>query len=356
MFAKLKNELITKFSQNLYLFLFIIFLILYAICDSNFYETDGVHLIPLHILALISGIIFESKRITKTWTTAFVIAIISLISTFSLGLYLYHISPNSKFDFMQILNLSILAWPIVFFILYVTYSLLFNKRRIAPQLTEGITLILSISMIYWVIDNGLVRFDNFILRTFMIIVILLSLFSFYNAFSKAYLSDTKKLILSIWSSIIIMFFAIDNLSGIFKYGSFVSTNELIQATYIAIQYFLLGVSSIYMIQNFMMLIGFLLSWKIFFFTKYSDAISDLKNEHIDRYSDTQVSKSDSKFCILFVSTIFFLNYYYEIVPRQFIIWLTFVTFPFFLMAYNHFLKKKKEPYFQFLRRNIFKNS
>ncbi|KAF2508748.1 hypothetical protein EYY60_16645 [Flavobacterium zhairuonense] len=338
MILRPKNESTTEFSKILYFFLFILFVILYVICDSNFYETDGVHLIPLHILALISGIIFESKRITKAWTTAAVIAIISFISTFGLGLYLYHISPNSKFDLTQILNLSILAWPIVFFILYVVFSLLFNKRRIAPQLTEGITLILSISMIYWVIDNGLVRFDNIILRTFMIIVISLSLFSLYNAFSKAYLSDTKKLILSIWSSIIMFFFAIDNLHGFFYYGSVVSTNELIQGTYIAIQYFLLGVSSIYMIQNFMMLIGFLLSWKIFFYTKYSDAISGLKNEHIDRYSDIQVSKSDSKFCLLFVSTIFFLNYYFEIVPRQFIIWLTFVTFPFLLMAYNYFFK------------------
>ncbi|TDP00362.1 hypothetical protein [Flavobacterium sp. 245] len=350
-----KNESTIKFSKILYFFLFIFFVVLYAICDSNFYETDGMHLIPLHILALISGIIFESKRITKTWTTAAVIAIISFISTFCLGLYLYHISPNSKFDLTQILNLSILAWPIVFFILYVAFSLIFNKRRIAPQLTEGITLILSISMIYWVIDNGLIRFDNIILRTFIIIVILLSLFSFYNAFSKAYLSDTKKLILSIWSSIIMMFFAIDNLSGFFHNGNAVSTNELIQATYIAIQYFLLGISSIYMIQNFMMLIGFLPSWKIFFFIEYSDTIRELKNQHIDRYSDTQVSKSDSKFCILFVSTIFFLNYYFEIVPRSFIIWLIFVTFPFLLMTYHHFLKKKKQPYFLFLRRNSFKN-
>ncbi len=341
MSSKLKNELTSTFSKYLYLFSFLFFLILYAICDFNFYETDGIHLLPLHILALIAGIIFESKRITKTWKTAVLISIFSFIATFSLGLYLYHISPNSKFDLTQILNLSILAWPIVFFILYVTFSLIFNRRRIAPQLTEGITLMLSISMIYWVADTGLVRFDNIILRTFIIIVILLSLFSFYNAFSKVYLSDTKKLILSIWSSIIMMFFAIDNLSGFFHSGNVVSTNELIQGTYIAIQYFLLGISSIYMIQNFMMLIGFLPSWKIFFFIEYSDTISELKNQHIDRYSDTQVSKSDSKFCILFVSTIFFLNYCFDIVSRQFIIWITFVTFPFLLMTYNHFLNKKK---------------
>ncbi|GGF21533.1 hypothetical protein [Flavobacterium limi] len=335
-------KLTAKFSQNLYLFLFIFFLILYFICDFNFYETEDVHLLPLHILALISGIIFESKRITKTWKTAVLISIISFISTFSLGLYLYHISPNSKFDFTQVLNLSILAWPIVFFILYVSFSLIFNERRIVPQLTEGMTLMLSISMIYWVIDNGLVIFDNIILRTFIIIVILLSLFSFYNAFSKVFLSDSKKLILSIWSSIIMMFFAVDNLCGIFANGNIISTNELIQGTYIAMQYFLLGISSIYMIQNFMMLIGFLPSWKIFFFIKYSDTISELKNEHIDRYSDTQVSKSDSVFCILFVSTIFFFNYCFEIFARQFIIWLSFVTFPFFLMTFNHFLKTKNK--------------
>lgn len=338
--SKFKNELTATFSKNTYLFTFLFFLILYTICDFKFYETEGVHLIPLHILALIAGVIFESKKITKNWTTAFLIGIISFIFTFSFSLFLYYISPNAKFDLMLILNVSILAWPIAFFIIYVIYSRIFNKRRIAPQLTEGTTLILSISMIYWIIDNGLARFDNIILRIFLIIVISLSLFSLFNAFTKIYLSDTIKLILSIWSSIIMMFFAIDNLHGIFYNRNFVSTNELVQGTYIAIQYFLLGVSSIYMIQNFMMLIGFLPSWKMFFFVKYSNKVSELKNEHIDRYSDTQVSKSDSKFCILFVGTIFFFNYYFEIVPRQFIIWLTFITFPFFLMTYNHFVKKK----------------
>jgi len=331
-------KLNAKFSQNIYLFSFIFFLILYTFCDFYFYKTEGIHLLPLHILALIAGIIFESKRITKKWKTATLIAIISFILTFSFGVFLYYISPNAKFDLRLILNVSILAWPIVFFFLYVAFSLIFNKRKIAPQLTEGITLMLSIAMIYWFIDVGLAILTNFIL---IIIVISFCLFSFYNAFSKVYLSDTKKLTLSIWSSVIIMFFTLDNLAAFFHNGNVISTNELIQGTYVAVQYFLLGISSIYMIQNFMMLIGFLPSWKIFFFVEYSDTISELKNDHIARYSDTQVDKSDSMFCVIFVSTIFFLNYCLEIVPRQFIIWLTFVTFPFFLVTYNHFLKKKK---------------
>lgn len=71
MSSKFKNELTATFSKNTYLFTFLFFLILYTICDFKFYETEGVHLIPLHILALIAGVIFESKKITKTWTTAF---------------------------------------------------------------------------------------------------------------------------------------------------------------------------------------------------------------------------------------------------------------------------------------------
>lgn len=341
MIAKILKAISRYFFSNPFLFLFILFLIVYTVYDFYIQKSSGTHLVSLQVLALIAGVIFESRRISNKWTTAVFIAILSFIFMFSLGTFLCSVVNEAECGLAFILNRSLVFWPFIFFVFYVIYSRIFNKQNITPKLTEGITLFLSIAMIYWVADNGFISFDNIISQTLITIGILFSLFSFFHAFTKTYLSDRNKFILSIWSSIIMIFFAIDNLNAICGNQNTTNSNDIMEGIYIAFQYFLLGVSSIYMIQNFMMLIGFLPRWKRFFNSKYFQKMHELKDEHIDRYSEEQVNYIDSIFCVIFSGSIFFLNYYYEFVSRQFIIWITFITFPFILVLYNYIIGKKK---------------
>ncbi len=337
-------KLLRLFFSNPFLFLFILFLIIYTAYDFYIHKSSGTHLVSLQILALIAGVIFESKRISNKWTTSVFIGILSFIFIFLLGSFLCSIVNESECGFEFILNRSLVFWPFIFFVFYVIYSRIFNERNITPKLTEGITLFLSIAMIYWVVDNGFINFDNIISQTLMVIGISFSLFSFFHAFTKTHLSDRNKFILSIWSSIIMMFFAIDNLNSIYENRNTANSDDILQGIYVAIQYFLLGVSSIYMIQNFMMLIGFVPRWKRFFNSRYFEELRELKDEHIDRYSDQQVPLIHSLICIVFIGTVFFLNYYYQTVPKQFLIWISFVIFPFIISIFNYLIGKKNYAY------------
>ncbi|KRB55814.1 hypothetical protein [Flavobacterium sp. Root186] len=338
------SKLLRLFFSNPFLFLFVLGLLIYVIYDTYYTANSGSHLIPINGVALIAGVIFESKRITNRWLIVVIIGIVSFIFAFAFLTLIDDPSLNGGHGLVFKLNTSIRIWPPIFLVLYFIFSLVFYKYRIIPKLTEGITLLQSIAVIYWVIDYGFITTNSFFMQTFLVIGLLFSLYSIFHAFTNTHLSNTHKLILSVWSSIIMLLFALDNLHIIDQPAPVENTANLLQILYLGVQYFLLGISSIYIIQNFIMLFRFLPRPGKFFNSKYFSSIRKLKDDHIYRYSDEQVPAIHSLICILFIGSIFFLNYYYQIVPKQFIIWMAFVTFPFIVMLYNHLIGRKNYAY------------
>jgi hypothetical protein len=118
-------------------------------------------------------------------------------------------------------------------------------------------------------------------------------------------------------------FAIDNIIRVYSNPEIESSQYISQGLFIGLQYFLLGVSAVYIMQNYMLLVAFLPS-------RNSNYISDLKEnkkEHIDRFSDEQVSIGHSLFCLFYSGALYWLNYRYDLLPRHTMIWLVFLTFP-----------------------------
>ena len=344
MIAKIFRELCRRFFSNPFLFLFITILIIYIVYDTYTKTTSGAHLIPINVIALMAGVIFESKRITNRWFIVVIIGIVSFLFAFGFLKIIANSGFHDDHSPVFILNTSIQIWPQIFLVLYFIFSLVFYKYRIIPKLTEGITLLQSIAVIYWVIDYGFIVSNNLFMQVFLVIGLLFSLFSIFHAFTNTHLSNTHKLILSIWSSIIMMLLALDNLHFINEPNPVENFDNWLQIVYLGLQYFLLGISSIYIIQNFIMLAGFLPRPWAFFSSKYFRKVRELKNDHINRYSDQQVSPFHSLICILFIGTVFFLNYYYQLVHKQFLIWIAFVTFPSIFSIYNHLIGKKNYTY------------
>ncbi|KFF05731.1 hypothetical protein [Flavobacterium reichenbachii] len=338
--ARISTELTRRFFSNPFQFLFITALLVYIIYDIYINVTSGSHLIPINIAALIAGVIFESKRITNRWLLVVIIGIVSVFIAYGFLKSIAGSGLDIRYELFLIPNTVIRIWPPIFLVLYFIFSLVFYKYRIIPKLTEGITLLQSIAVIYWVIDYGFISSNNLFIKAFMVIGLLFSLFSIFHAFTNTNLSNTHKLILSIWSSIIMMLFALDNIDLINQPAPIENTENLVQILYLGLQYFLLGISSIYIIQNFIMLARFLpRPWR-FFNSEYFNSVRELKEDHIYRYSDEQVSPFHSFICILFIGGIFYLNYHYQIVPKQFLIWMAFVTFPLIVSLYNNLLGKK----------------
>ena len=130
--------------------------------------------------------------------------------------------------------------------------------------------------------------------------------------------------------------ASDNIYRLYSGDQIEATQEFHSALFIFGQYFLLGVSSIYIVQNFYMLLEFLPNRN----SNYKRDYKELKKRHIERYSIEQIKKSHALLCVLFTTLIFYLNYYYNLFPRNFVIWSVFLLFPLII----HFINQRRKRY------------
>ncbi|MCB9081407.1 MAG: hypothetical protein H6555_06810 [Lewinellaceae bacterium] len=273
-------------------------------------------LFSVSLIALFAGLLFESFRVSGHWKT--VIGIFIGAYFFSLTSFLP--GKNERhYDFES----HIEKWPYVFLFMFALIFGVIYQKRVTAKLTEGITLLLSVSMIYWVIDYGFLNFHHWFSISLIITGLLLSIFSIVHALTYIQLSKTNRLVLSIWSTAIMVVFAFDNIFRVFTNPAIENSSFLVDRLYIGLQYFFLGVSAIYILQNIMLLVAFLPSRN----GNYRQELKETKEEHINRYATEQVSIRHSLFAIVFIGTVYGLNHQYQLLPRHTMIWLVFFTFP-----------------------------
>ena len=277
-------------------------------------------LISIMIIPLILGIIFENKRLSSDWKT------IALKILGALLLSIFAFMPGKRERNYNFEN-HIEFWPYVFIFIFVLFSMIFHEKKIIPKLTEGITLLQSISIIYWIVDIGFLNFQNVFAYILIGIGLIFSAVSFIHAFSYIKLTRNARLFLSIWSSIIMIIFAIDHIYRVFNFNYFVHYKMLNEGLNI-LQYFLLGVSLIYIFQNAYMLLVYLPDRHSWYGKEQMKDIRKMNKTHIDRYSNTQIKIIDALIALIFTSGIYYLNYQYKVMPRHTLIWLLFWIFPF----------------------------
>jgi len=270
--------------------------------------------------ALFAGLLFESYQITKSWKNIGGI----FVGSYLLSLFSFIPGGNNGANAFES---QVAIWPYVFLFIYATLFGIGYKEKVTAKLTEGITLLLTISIIYWIFDYGFTNNLNWFSISVMAIVSLLSLISVVHSLTMIELTRRTRLTLSVWSSIILFAFALDNIFRVFNNPSIESSN-LSQALSISLQYFLLGVSVVYIVQNYMLLAAFLPSKN----SNYKKDLKEGKNEHIKRFSNKQVNIKQSLFCIVFTMIVYWLNYTYQFLPRHTMVWLVFFTFPFIINA------------------------
>lgn len=300
--------------------LLVIGLLLFALVGYLCYRwhTSDSGLLPLSVVALIVGVIFESSRLSDKWSTVFYIALGALA-----------ISMTGFIPFKQEhgydINKHIEFWQYLFIACYIVISVVVHEDKIIPKLTEGLTLMQSVALIYWVIDKHIYETAGPFVTVLMVIGLLFSLFTVFNAFTHFALSELTRLILSIWSSIIMVLFAADCILRVLDSGTIEATSSLNDGLYIALSYFLLGVSAIYMAHNLYMLFGLLpgkgRGWS---------NIADVLERHVKRYSDSQVKVLYSFLCVALTGTAFYLNHHFQLLPRHLAVWIVFIVFPLIL--------------------------
>ncbi|RYG20202.1 MAG: hypothetical protein EOO07_05280 [Chitinophagaceae bacterium] len=270
------------------------------------------------LIALFGGLLFESIRVSGSWKT---------VAGIFTGTYLFSLLAFLPGKREQVYNFEnhIELWPYFFIFIFALFFGIAYKDRVTAKLTEGITLLLSLSLVYWTIDYGFINYNNWFAYSLLTIAFLLTVFSIINALTNLHLSRTTRLTLSIWSTVIMFAFAVDNIFRVFDNPDIEST-YLSDSLYIGLQFFLLGVSAVYVMQNYMLLAAFLPSKN----GNYRRDLKENKKDHIDRFSDEQVFTGHSILCTIYAVTFYGLNYKYQVLPRHTMIWLVFLTFPLFL--------------------------
>ncbi len=282
-------------------------------------------LLPASILALVAGLFVEYRRITRRWTTVIWTALIALGCSYLVFL-------PGKHERVYNVEGHIQIWPYFFCFFFLLIAIIEHKKLVTPRLHEGMTLLQTLALGYWTIDAT----DMGSLGPWTIgllgLLVLFGLYVVAHAFLPLTLSHGHRVVLSLWSSAIMTFLAVDNIIRIYGMGYIETTEDPDRVFLIILSHFLLGVSSIYMAQNVMMLLGFLPSKGRFFNATYFRETRALVGDHIDRYADQQVPVGLAIFCLVYATTVFGLNLHYDLVRSNFAIWAVFASFP--VLAYG----------------------
>jgi hypothetical protein len=301
--------------------LIIIGILLLPLTIYIFYRITISHsrLLPISVISIILGAIIESKRLSDKWAEVFGIAIFSFIFSFLSFLPGDH---ETVYNF----ETHVKIWPYTFLFFFIIISIVINKEKVIPRLSEGITLIMSVAIIYWVLDHGYFNTSSVLLKTIMIIGFFVAGFSIVNAFLNIRLTKSLRLFLSIWTSIIMALLAIDNIYSVYQTGQIEDSVFSIDKVIIGLQYFLLGICSIYIVQNIMMILEFLPGKRRFFNKEYFKDLKVLKKDHINRYSENQSNILLSFICLILPGSFFILNNNLDLLPRNTAIWIVFLVF------------------------------
>jgi len=280
--------------------------------------------------ALYCGLLFQSYSITKNWK---VLLLPFVCSCFVVITSLLPVITQNENFFEEFIELF--SFPIIFMFALFLYS--FYQEKITIKLSEGITLIQSLSLIYFVADFYLQNSENIFTKIALFITIILSSFSIFHALTYFKLSNTVRLTLSIWSTVIALIFSLINIYYVLHNNDIQNSSNfslISQSLNIALQYFLLGISVVFFAQNFGLLVQFMPKKN----PTELDILENLlesKIIHIERFSDNQENISNSIFCIMYVIIMFGLNLKLNYLPSLTMIWLVIYTVPLILNSIRH---------------------
>lgn len=281
-------------------------------------------------IPIILGIIVEHKRLLTNWMDIFV----SILLGFLLSLFTFIPSRNEEaYVFQEHLEF----WPFWFVLFFTFVSIFIDEKKVTAQLTEGVTLLQSISIVYWLIDINALNHEDPSYFLFALISGCFVAFSFFHAFTYHKLTKRTRFWLSIWSSIIMIIFAGEYISNIFRtseYGEY----EILNVMLIILPFFLLGISLMYMLRNIMMLVEYLPGRSRFYGKDHMMGIRAMNKAHIERYSKEQIKIIDAFIALVVTSSIYYWNYTFQVMPRGTMIWLVFWIFPFVILLKERIYK------------------
>lgn len=281
-------------------------------------ETYGLHLLPLSLVALLAGLIFEYRRLSGKWSTVLSTTFWAWCISICIG--------GAKVS-----EGKLVVWPYLFLLVFIIIATIIHYSKATRLMTEGVALLLTFAVNYWIIANDYWHKGSNIIKCMIAANVIISVFSLFNAFSYRRLSKASRLLFSIWCSIISLVLSIDNFLVLYRHRDIEHINSLAEQSLFFGSFFLLGVSSIYIAHNLTMIIGYLLSGGFFL------SVKNMNDAHLKRFSDEHVYITDSIIVSIISLTGFTLNYFFDFVPVNFMIWSMVSVTPILLYIVNRII-------------------
>jgi hypothetical protein len=282
-------------------------------------------ILHLYFLPLLLGLTVEYWRISKN----FPIVILTALGAFALSLFNFlPYKRENGYDFQDHLEF----WPFAFLGTYIFIAMIIQFTKSTKRLTEGITLLLTLSINYWIFSNDYWDSEYLILKILIIINGIFSAYSIFHSISYRNHSKASVFVLSVWSSIITLILSFDNILKVYQNKDIAHMTSLSESSFAFLQFFFLGISSIYIAQNIIM-VGAFLPGK-----NYLDTVREIADVHIGRYSDEQVYLFDAVLVFVISLVAFGINYQYQYLPTNFMIWTMITITPYYVIGVNRILR------------------
>jgi hypothetical protein len=286
--------------------------------------TSDRKIFQLNFIALLLGLTFEYKRVVEKWTTV-------LWTAFAAFIFSFFAFTRDKGETVYSLVEHLESWPYFFLGFFILFATIVYFGEGTKKITEGITLLITISINYWILSNGYWNSEYIIIKCLIILNFLLSGFSVFNSLSYRTLGNGTRLLLSIWTALITLILSIDNILKLYRLRDIEHLPNLNSIIIAFLQFFFLGISSIYIAQN-IAFIGAYLPGKGFM-----QNVRDINDEHLKRFSKEQVYIADSIIVIIISLTGYLLNYFFNFLPVNFMIWLNITLTPILLFLTHRIL-------------------
>jgi len=307
-------------------------LAIYGYIFSYAYQ-ENVRVISLMVIPLGLGLIWENWRLSGNWYHLQIKLLGALL--FSLFAFLYG-KGETHYNFESHLEI----WPYAFIAIFTIISVIYHDERVVLRVGVGLTLLQSLCLFYFTIERGWMDPSNVFQIGLLILIGLFCLFSIFHSLNYTKLTELNRLILSIFSCLAMLIFAVDHAIQVLQ--SDVAVNELsITFGIIAMEYFLLGIALMYIFQNFLMLEVYLPGKNRFYNRSHREVIKKMNGLHIARFESSQLHRFDA-FLIIGVSVpLLYINYQYAFIHYYSLIWILFLIAPLLLELRRLFSTEKR---------------
>jgi hypothetical protein len=313
---KKKTKSFLSLPNNNWLYFVLLIPIFFTLYLFFYMYSHEQRLIPFYFISLYIGIFYSSYMLTKQTDSIILCTIIAYYASF----LTFIPKLNAEYN----LDSRITTWPYVFLFIYLAIITIQFKNKTMPKISEGLSFLFSISLLYWLYDLNKWSLATAFATPLRLIITLYVGFAVLHAFTQFKLNPVTRFILSLGTSLIVISLAIHNILALYQRGDLLQQTTLLEEMSIAIQYFLLGTSSIFLFMNVMLIIQFLPN-------KYTrNYINDLKevyNDHIERFSQSQLTIFEALLALIITTPLFYLNHHYQWFPATTMIWMIFIILP-----------------------------